>query len=140
MAQDRTIHTKHLGETEHRDLDVYYDKGSTNYWNHSPKPKGIYFATSKYKKSDGCKTYSMRPNKPGEGYLLVTALERYSRKQLFILQARVRDHADLIHDLLDAGDVGNMTRLLNGEMSEEGVRGLCHAYAPVPAVRPAAAA
>ena len=82
----------------------------------------------------------MRPNKPGEGYMLITQLERYSRKQLSILQARVRDHADLLHDLLDTGDVGNLTRLLKGEMSEEGVRGLCHAYAPVPAVRPAAAA
>ena len=139
MAQDRTIHTKHLGDMEHRDLDVYYDKGSVSYWDGKPKPKGIYFSTSKYTKSDGCRTYSMRPNKPGEGYMLVTPLERYSRKQLSILQERVRDHADLIHDLLDALDVGNLTRLLKGEMSEAGVRGLKHAYAQTPAAHPEAA-
>ena len=71
--------------------------------------------------------------------MLITPLERYSRKQLSILQARVRDHADLIHDLLDALDVGNLTRLLKGEMSEAGVRGLEHVYAPTPAAHPEAA-
>ena len=139
MAQDRTIHTKHLGEAEHRDLDVYYEKGSTNYWSNSPKPKGIYFSTSKYKKSGTCRTFSMRPNKPGEGYLLVTPLERYSRKQLSILQERVRNHADLIHELLDASDVDNLIRLVKGEMSEAWVRGLKHVYAPVAAAHPEAA-
>ena len=89
MAQDRTIHTKHLGDTEHRDLDVYYEKGGMSYWRGTPKPKGIYFSAIKYKKSDGCRTYSMGPNKAGEGYMLITPLERYSRKQLSILQERV---------------------------------------------------
>jgi len=139
MAQDKTVHTKHLGETEYRDLDVYYEKGSMNYWDYSKKPKVIYFSTSKYRKSGGFKSYSLCPGKPGEGYLLVTPLERYSRKQLSILQGCVRDHADLIHHLLDAGDVTNLIELIKGEMSEVMIRGLQHAYAPVPAIQTSAA-
>ena len=137
MAQDRTIHTKHLGDKRYRDLNVYYEKGGTNFWDHSQKPKGIYFASSKYKKSGTTTTWST--GQKGDGYMLITPLERYSRKQLSILQARVRDHADLIHDLLDANDVGNLTRLLKGEMSEAGVRGLEHVYAPTQAAHPEAA-
>ena len=93
----------------------------------------------KYRKSDGFKSYSLRPGKPGEGYVLVTPLERYSRKQLSILQGRVRDHADIIHHLLDAGDVTNLIELIKGEMSEVMIRGLQHAYAPVPAIQTSAA-
>ncbi len=137
MAQERTIHTKHLGETRYRDLNVYYEKGGTNYWDYSQKPKGIYFASSKYKKVGSMTSWST--GQKGDGYMLITPLERYSRKQLSILQERVRNHADLIHDLLDESDVGNLTRLLKGEMSEAGVRGLEHVYAPVAAAHPEAA-
>lgn len=139
MAQDRTIHTKQLGEKQYRDLDVYYEKGGTNYWNHNQKPKGIYFSTSKYERSDGFKTYSIRPNKHGEGYTLITPLERYSRKQLSLLQNRVRDNVNMIHAMLDAGDVSNLILLLTGKLSETALRGLAHAYAPNPAPTQAAA-
>ena len=68
MAQDRTIHTKHLGDKRYRDLNVYYEKDGLSFWDYSQKPKGIYFASSKYKKSGTTTTWST--GQKGDGYML----------------------------------------------------------------------
>jgi hypothetical protein len=108
MAQDRTVHTKHLGENRYRDLDVYYDKGGMNYWDSRQKPKGIYFATMLYTKSGGCRTWST--GQKGDGYLLAVPLERYSAKQLRLVRERVEIAAEQIHDIL-AGRYGTFAEL-----------------------------
>lgn len=117
-APTRTIHTRHLGETRYRDLQVYYDKGGMNYWDYSQKPKGIYFASELYQRtnstSGAIRTWST--GQKGDGYLLVTALETYSAKALRLVQERVRDHADLLHDILDGrcGTLADLKAILAG--------------------------
>ncbi len=37
MVQNKTIHTKHIGDNRYRDLSVYYEKGSVNHWDYSQK-------------------------------------------------------------------------------------------------------
>jgi hypothetical protein len=117
-TQSRTIHTRHLGETRYRDLNVYYDKGGMNYWDYSQKPKGIYFASELYQRSSTSagviRTWST--GQKGDGYLLVTELETYSAKALRLVQERVRTHADLIHDILDGrcGTLADLKALLAG--------------------------
>jgi hypothetical protein len=120
-TQSRTIHTRHLGETRYRDLNVYYDKGGMNYWDYSQKPKGIYFASELYQLSStsagAIRTWST--GQKGDGYLLVTELETYSAKALRLVQERVRTHADHIHDILDGrcGTLADLKALLAGTAS-----------------------
>lgn len=120
-TQSRTIHTRHLGETRYRDLNVYYDKGGMNYWDYSQKPKGIYFASELYQRSStsagAIRTWST--GQKGDGYLLVTELETYSAKALRLVQERVRTHADHIHDILDGrcGTLADLKALLAGTAS-----------------------
>lgn len=117
-APTRTIHTRHLGETRYRDLNVYYDKGGMNYWDYSQKPKGIYFASELYQRSStsagAIRTWST--GQKGDGYLLVTELENYSAKALRLVQERVRAHADLLHDILDGrcGTLADLNAILAG--------------------------
>ena len=117
-ATTRTIHTRHLGETRYRDLQVYYDKGGMNYWDYSRKPKGIYFASELYQRtsttSGAIRTWST--GQKGDGYLLVTPLETYSPKALRLVQERVRQHADLLHDILggSCGTIADLKAILEG--------------------------
>ena len=117
-APTRTIHTRHLGETRYRDLQVYYDKGGMNYWDYSQKPKGIYFAAELYQRtsttSGAIRTWST--GQKGDGYLLVTTLENYSAKALRLVQERVQSHAELLQDILDGtrGSFADLRAILEG--------------------------
>ena len=115
MAEDRTVHTKHLGANRYRDLQVYYDKGGMNYWDYSNKPKGIYFATMLYTKSGGCRTWST--GQKGDGYLLAVPLERYSAKQLRLVRERVEVAAEQIHDIMEGryGSIAELKAYIKGE-------------------------
>lgn len=136
MAQNKTIHTKHLGDNRYRDLSVYYEKGGMNYWDYSQKPKGIYFSSSVYTKSSSgagfaMRTYSIMPGQKGEGYILAEPLERYKPTALKAVRHRVETNADLIHTLLNAGEVSAVVSVVKGSLSEEAIRGLEHACAPI---------
>ena len=113
MAQNKTVHTKHLGENRYRDLQAYYEKGSHNYWDGSPKPKGIYFRSHSYTKSGGMRSWST--GQKGDGYLLIVRLDRYRPTALRKLQAAIKDHADHIHDLIERGAVNELHAFLKLE-------------------------
>ena len=113
MAQDKTVHTKHLGDNRYRDLQAYYEKGSISYWDYSKKPKGIYFGAHSYTKSGGTRTFST--GQKGDGYLLIVRLDRYRPTALRKLQAAIKDHADHIHDLIDRGAVNELHAFLKSE-------------------------
>jgi len=115
MPQDRTVHTKHLGDNRYRDLQVYYEKGGMNYRDYSQKPKGIYFASHCYKKSDGFITWST--GQKGDGYIKVVELANYSAKQLRLVRERVEAAPEQIHDILDGcyGSIPELTAYLKGE-------------------------
>ena len=113
MAQDTTVHTKHLGDNRYRDLQAYYEKGSINYWDYSNKPKGIYFASHCYTKSGGMRSWST--GQKGDGYLLVVPLDRYRPTALRKLQAAIKDHADHIHALIERGAVNELQAFLKSE-------------------------
>ncbi|KIN69891.1 hypothetical protein Z945_3783 [Sulfitobacter noctilucae] len=116
MPMPTLVHTKHLTETNIRELSVYYDKGGVNYWNYDQKPKGIYFSTGLYEQVPGSGIKSWKTGQPGDGYVLVTPLERYSRKALRLVRERVEEHADQIHAMFDhGGNVENLKALLRGE-------------------------
>lgn len=116
MPQPTLVHTKRLTETNIRELSVYYDKGGVNYWNYDQKPKGIYFSTGLYEQVPGSGIKSWKTGQPGDGYILVTPLERYSRKALRLVRERVEEHADQIHAMFDhGGNVENLKALLRGE-------------------------
>ena len=122
MPKPRTIHTKHLGENRYRDLDVYYAAASTNYWDYSGKPKGIYFASQFYTKSDGFRTIELTPTGTGRsdsGYILVQELKNYRPSVLKAVIARVEQNADRIHALLDAGQNNAVIALLRGSEHRE---------------------
>ena len=115
MAQNRTVHTRPLGGNRFRDLEVYYDKGGMSYWDYSRKPKGIYFASSLYRRSGGCRSWST--GQKGDGYIPVVALANYSAKQLRLVRERVAREAERIHDILDGryGTIAELTAYLKGE-------------------------
>ena len=113
MAQDKTVHTKHLGDNRYRDLQAYYEKGSQNYWDCSPKPKGIYFGSHCYTKSGGTRSWST--GQKGDGYLLIVPLDRYRPTALRNLQATLKDHADHIHDLIERGAINKLQAFLKSE-------------------------
>jgi len=116
MPLPKLVHTKRLTETNIRELSVYYDKGGMNYWDYSQKPKGIYFSTGLYEQVPGSGIKSWKTGQPGDGYILVTPLERYSKRALRLVHERVTEHADQIHAMFDlGGDVENLKRLLRGE-------------------------
>jgi len=116
MPLPNLVHTKRLTKTNIRELSVYYDKGGLNYWNHSQKPKGIYFSTGLYEQVPGSGIKSWKTGQKGDGYILVTPLERYSRKALRLVRERVEKHADQIHTMFEqGGDVENLKALLRGE-------------------------
>lgn len=116
MPQSTLVHTKRLTETRIRELSVYYDKGGMNYWTHSQKPKGIYFSTGLYEQVPGSGIKSWKTGQKGDGYILITPLERYSRKALRLVRERVEEHADQIHAMFDhGGDVENLKALLRGK-------------------------
>ena len=122
MSKTRTIHTKHLGENRYRDLVVYYAAASTNYWDHSVKPKGIYFASQFYTKSGGFRTIEISPSGTGRsdsGYILVEELKTYRPSVLKAVIARVEQNADRIHALLDAGQNSAVMALLRGPEQKE---------------------
>lgn len=115
MAQDRTVHTKSLGDNRYRDLQVYYEKGGVNYWDYSKKPKGIYFASHCYSRSGSMTSWST--GQKGDGYIAVVALENYSAKQLRLVRERVAAAADRIHDILEGrgGSIEALTLYLRGQ-------------------------
>lgn len=122
MPKTRTIHTKHLGENRYRDLEVYYAAASTNYWDYSVKPKGIYFASQFYTKSGGFRTIQLTPTGAGRsdsGYILVEELKNYRPSVLKGVIARVEQNADRIHALLDAGQNSAVIALLRGSEQKE---------------------
>lgn len=127
MAQDNAVFTQPLGDDNYRDLQVYYDKGGINYWTYEQKPKGIYFAVHRYKRSGGMTSWST--GQQGDGYMLITPLERYSPKALRLVRERVEQNAILICQLLSGGDAHLVRELLEGKMSEAAIRGYEHAYA-----------
>ena len=122
MPKTRTIHTKHLGENRYRDLVVYYAAASTNYWDHSVKPKGIYFASQFYTKSGGFRRFQLSPASTGRsdsGYILVEELKNYRPSVLKAVIACVEQNADRIHALLDAGENSAVIALLRGAEQKE---------------------
>lgn len=131
MAQSKTIHTKRLSVNRCRDLNVYYEKDGQNYWDYSKKPKGIYFASHSYTHVEGSSWHSWSTGQKGDGYILAVPLERYKPTALKMVCARVKTHADLIHQLIEAKETGHLIALVKGEMSQEALRGLGHAFAPI---------
>ena len=122
MSKRKTIHTKHLGENRYRDLEVYYAAASTNYWDHSVKPKGIYFASQFYTKSGGFRRFQLSPAGTGRsdsGYILVEELKNYRPSVLKAVIARVEQNADRIHALLDAGQNSAVIALVRGAEQKE---------------------
>ena len=122
MPKPRTIHTKHLGENRYRDLEVYYAAASTNYWDHSVKPKGIYFASQFYTKSGEFRTIELSPTGTGRsdsGYILVEQLKTYRPSVLKAVIARVEQNAERIHALLDAGQNSAVIALVRGSEHRE---------------------
>lgn len=115
MAQDRTVHTQHLGDNRYRDLQVYYEKGGVNYWDYAQKPKGIYFASHCYKQSGSMRTWST--GQKGDGYIKVVELANYSAKQLRLVRERVEAAPEQIHAILDGryGSILELTAYLRGE-------------------------
>jgi hypothetical protein len=113
MAQNKTVHTKHLGDNRYRDLQAYYEKGSISYWDYSKKPKGIYFDAHSYTKSGGMRSWST--GQKGDGYLLIVPLDRYRPTALRNLQATLKDHADHIHDLIERGAINALHAFLKSE-------------------------
>ena len=116
MPKTNLVHTKRLSETRIRELSVYYDKGGMNYWDYAQKPKGIYFSTGLYEQVPGSGIKSWKTGQKGDGYILVTSLDRYSRKALRLVRERVEEHAAQIHAMFDqGGDIENLKCLLRGE-------------------------
>ena len=115
MAAKNLVHSHRLSETHIRELDVYYEKGSTNYWDYSRKPKGIYFSSTVYEQKVGSiwKTLHVRPGSeaPGVGYILVIPLANFRHKALREVRARVEAHAMAIHALCAVGDSASMETL-----------------------------
>ena len=113
---NKIIHTKHLGDNRYRHLSVYYEKGGMNHWIGRLKSKGVYFASICYKKSEdgSSRTYIIErgASQKGEGYMLVTPLETYRPTVLKLVEGRVGEHADLIHDLLEQGRITDLEALL----------------------------
>ena len=114
---DKTVHMKRLDALRCRELQVYYDAGGHNYWNGTPKPKGIYFASHCFEEAEGSGTRRWTSGQKGDGYLLVVPLERYSAKQLRLVRERVEQNAETIHGLLERGDrLVALVALLRGTM------------------------
>ena len=115
MATERLVHRHRLSDTHIRELDVYYDKGGTNYWDYSKKPKGIYFASTVYEQPVGSQmrslTIGVGAQTPGVGYILVVPLRNYRPKALREVRARVETHTDAIHALCAVGDSASMAKL-----------------------------
>ena len=134
-AAEKIIHTRPLGGDQYRDLEVYYAKASTNYWNSSKKPTGIYLASTGYrltKTSYGSMRNWMTCQK-GNGYLLITPLERYSAKTLRLVRERTRENADLIHDIIEGkrGSIHDLKALLEGTLPASAIAPATDAPAPV---------
>ena len=114
---DKTVHMKRLDALRCRELQVYYDAGGHNYWNGTPKPKGIYFASHCFEEAEGSGTRRWTSGQKGDGYLLVVPLERYSAKQLRLVRERVEQNAETIHGFLERGDrLVALVALLRGTM------------------------
>lgn len=119
MEKSDVIHTKHLGDNRYRELKVYYQKRSTNYWDYSEKPTGIYFASHQFTKSEGIRSWST--GQKGDGYICAHQLDRYRPSALKAIKAIVEEHAETIHTLLDDYTASNMEKLqalLRGEPIE----------------------
>jgi hypothetical protein len=114
MANDKTVHTRNPGANRYRDLQVYYEKGGTNYWDYSQKPRGIYFASHQYRREGG--VLSWTSGQKGDGYLLATPLAVYSAKALRLVRERVEANAERIHDILDgrAGTLAELQAIVTG--------------------------
>jgi hypothetical protein len=116
MPKDTLVHTKRLTETRIRELSVYYDKGSMNYWSGGQRSKGIYFSTGLYEQIPGSGIKSWKTGQAGDGYILITPLERYSAKQSRLVREQVEEHFEQIHAMFDqGGQVDNLKCLLRGE-------------------------
>ncbi|EEE35168.1 hypothetical protein RKLH11_4342 [Rhodobacteraceae bacterium KLH11] len=117
MAQDKTVHKRNIKDNLWRDLQVYYDKGGTNFWSYEQKPKGIYFASHIYRlngtEAGNIRTWST--GQKGDGYLLIVLLERYSAKQLRLVRERVEVDPERVHTLLDQGKIKELRQILSGE-------------------------
>ena len=115
MADQNLIHTKRISSTQIRELSVYYDKGGTNYFDYSQKPKGIYFSSTVYEQEEGSSWRTLKiglgARTPGVGYICVVPLTYYRPKALREVRERVATHAEAIHALCDAGDAAAMDRL-----------------------------
>jgi hypothetical protein len=113
--QPRVVHTRHLSSTHIRELEVYYDAGGMNYWDHSAKPRGIYFASTVYEQAEGSPvrtlTVGVGAQGKGTGYLCVVPLDRYRPRPLREVSDRVLVHAETIHALCEAGDAEALAHL-----------------------------
>ena len=115
MAKKNLVHEKRISPKEVRELEVYYEKGSINYWDYSTKAKGIYFATRVYEHEEGAtwKTYKFGVGEktPGVGYICVVPLDTYRPKALREVRARVEAHVEAIHALCQVGDAEALEQL-----------------------------
>ena len=131
MAQDRTVHTKRIDANHCRDLNVYYQKPSTNFWSNEVMPRGIYFSASKYEYVEGGAFKTWSTGQKGDGSFLVTQLERYKPTALKAVRQRVSDNAELLHALIEDEDYQSLRAIVMGTASDVLIRGLEHAYAPI---------
>ena len=131
MAQDRTVHMKRIDANYCRDLNVYYQKPTTNFWTNEAMPRGIYFSASKFEHVEGSSFKTWTSGQKGDGSFLVTPLERYKPTALKAAQQRVKDNAELLHALIEDEDYQSLRDIVMGTASDVLIRGLEHAYAPV---------
>ena len=116
MPQDRTVHTKDLGNNRYRDLIVCYEKGCMNYWNNTVLAKGIYLVTFSYGPKGTVTTWSTR--RGGDSYLCVVELPKYRPSVLKAIRDRVEAEADAIHDVFEGSGatVEQLEQYLRGEI------------------------
>lgn len=115
MATKRLVHTKRLSPTHFHELDVYYDRGGTNYWDYSQKLKGIYFASTVFEQEEGSILKTLKigigSKTPGVSYILVVPLETYRPRALREVRARVEVHAETMHALCDVDGASALREL-----------------------------
>ena len=116
MTAKQLVHTKRLCAKMIRELTVYYDRGSMNYWDNSAKPKGIYMASGVYGHVEGTQLKTWTTEQKGDGYMLIVPLKNYSAKQLRLVTERTAEHAERIHTLLEnGGNIDTIKALLRGK-------------------------
>ncbi|WP_316014686.1 hypothetical protein [Roseobacter sp. HKCCA0434] len=114
MSKSNTVvHTQDLGDSQFRDVTVYYEKGGINYWDYSRKPMGIYVSVTRYRREGAIRTWST--GQKGDGYLLIVPLDRYRRRAFTDTTEAVKANIEEFLGRWDAGDPDGVAALLTGQ-------------------------